>query len=189
MIKKAGFLDFIHAAHIKRWHIVKATQVQTLAEHHWLVTVIALELYTRLRDPDGYDPRDIAKLAMAAMFHDSAEIRTGDLPTPGKNLIREMSRDDVFERIDHAILPEIPYIGGNLPTEFTYILGLADIIESYCWIKDNGIGNYTGLIAERMLNRIDRRVEEAKSALPAWDWGMAVSSIMHEILTGDLDPE
>ena len=80
-----NFYDLMRASHVKRWHIVNTSKEQNLAEHQWNVTVIGLRLYELT---EGREPP--AGFIAALMFHDVAEIRYGDIPTPGKAFIREM---------------------------------------------------------------------------------------------------
>ena len=72
---------------IERWSLMRNTSSENIAEHSLQVTVIAQALclirqtYTRSDEPEAIDPEHAMALAV---FHDSSEIITGDMPTPIK---------------------------------------------------------------------------------------------------------
>lgn len=143
---KLTFYDFMRAGHVKRWHIVETVRPQTLAEHLWRVTVIALELY-QLMGHDAANER--AQLMAAALFHDTPEIRMGDTPTPAKAFIRERAGvGDMFKLMEEELMPEIPYIGGALPPELARFLKMADAIEAAHWISEHAVGAHGQVVAQ-----------------------------------------
>lgn len=156
---KLSFYDYMRAGQVKRWHIVETTRQQTLAEHLWRTTVIALELYDQIVGAkfNGRESwHEILQLVMEGLFHDTPEIRMGDTPTPAKAFIRE-NAGDVFTPMQQALMPEIPYIGGTLPVTATMaggdgilarILKLADAIEAAHWISEHKVGAHADVVAQ-----------------------------------------
>lgn len=69
--------------YIKRWGLMRNTREENLSEHSLEVAYIAhaLAVISNKRFGGNFDPNAVAA---AAMFHDSSEILTGDLPTPIK---------------------------------------------------------------------------------------------------------
>ncbi len=69
--------------YIKRWGLMRNTREENLSEHSLEVAYIAhaLAVIGNKRFGGSFDPNAVAA---AAMFHDSSEILTGDLPTPIK---------------------------------------------------------------------------------------------------------
>lgn len=152
-MNKMGFYDLMRAGHVKRWHIVNTTRDQTLAEHQYLVIMIAVELNKKLHTTAGVFNEDTFKaelldLVMGAMFHDSTEIRQGDTPTPAKVFIKEMAGDTIFEKMAESLLPEIPYIGGKLNERMWNIIEMADRIEAAHWIQENKAGIHADMVAK-----------------------------------------
>jgi 5'-deoxynucleotidase len=68
---------------ISRWTLMRNSYVENVQEHSHMVAVIAHALAVIRRDVFGLCA-DPAKVASIALFHDSSEIFTGDLPTPIK---------------------------------------------------------------------------------------------------------
>ena len=69
--------------YIRRWSLMRNSIPENIQEHSHMVAVIAHALGVIRRDVYGM-PCDPDKCAAAALFHDSSEILTGDLPTPIK---------------------------------------------------------------------------------------------------------
>ena len=68
---------------IGRWALMRSVMPENVQEHSHMVAVLAHALAVIRRDVYGV-PCDPDKAATAALFHDAAEILTGDLPTPIK---------------------------------------------------------------------------------------------------------
>lgn len=95
---------------IYRWGLMRNTRNENLSEHSLEVAYIAhaLAVIRNRRFGGNVDPNAIA---VAAMFHDTSEIITGDLPTPIKYYNREIR--DVYKQIEEtadkkllSLLPE-----------------------------------------------------------------------------------
>ena len=69
--------------YIKRWGLMRNNREENLSEHTLEVAYIAqaLAVISNKRFGGDFDPNAVAA---AAMFHDTSEILTGDLPTPIK---------------------------------------------------------------------------------------------------------
>ncbi len=68
---------------INRWGLMRNTREENLSEHSLEVAYIAhcLAIIGNKRLSKSYNPE---KVAVCAMFHDTSEIITGDMPTPIK---------------------------------------------------------------------------------------------------------
>ena len=82
---------------INRWGLMRNTRHENLSEHSLEVAFIAhsLALIAKLRFNKTIDPN---KVAVAAMFHDTSEIITGDMPTPIKYFNPEIK--DAYKKIE-----------------------------------------------------------------------------------------
>jgi 5'-deoxynucleotidase YfbR-like HD superfamily hydrolase len=173
--------DYLRAGHVKRWHVVNTAGTQNIAEHSFLVTLIAIELYHAVGGDDASDlmpgyQGDLNQLIMGALFHDMAEVRTGDLPTPGKKLI-ESVHPGLFDTIEEDLLPEIPYLGGRLPLALWQYISMADLIEAAHWIADHAIGSHAELVAARIRLRLEKLVAEHTSS-SGKDWYAPVNRVL-----------
>lgn len=75
--------------HIRRWHLMHNTQAENLSEHSFECALVAhhLALIGNTFFAKNYA---VEKLACFALYHDAAEILTGDLPTPIKKFDKEI---------------------------------------------------------------------------------------------------
>ncbi len=96
--------------YIPRWSLMRCTRPENLSEHTAETAQIAHTLCCVNNVLFGGDARP-AQVAAAALYHDAAEIITGDLPTPVK--YRNAQMKDAYRRIEQeaqnellAMLPE-----------------------------------------------------------------------------------
>ncbi len=84
---ETSFFALIHRLrYIRRWGLMRNTEVENVQEHSHEVAVIAhaLALVRRERFADGRFCPNPDYVASLALYHDVPEIMTGDLPTPIK---------------------------------------------------------------------------------------------------------
>lgn len=182
---KLGFYDFARIGHIKRWHNVNTVRQQTVAEHCFMVVLIVLELYDHLvgiKFNEGENHREMLMLVIGAIFHDAPETAAGDSPTPAKRLLVEITGvHDLFEKLDKRLMPEIPYIGGELAPMLTKIVEMADSIEAAHWITDNGAGYHAKVVQGHVRRRMEDRVEKFHVDDPNMGWYEAVNKVLSHL--------
>lgn len=89
-MKKSNFFALVlRMKYIKRWGLMRNSRDENLSEHSLDVAMIAHALGLIGNNMLGKNI-DIEKLVTAAMYHDTSEIITGDLPTPIKYLNSEL---------------------------------------------------------------------------------------------------
>lgn len=69
--------------YIKRWQLMRSTREENIMEHTQSVTLLAHALATIHNDIYGGNV-DVLKAVLYAMYHETSEVMTGDLPTPIK---------------------------------------------------------------------------------------------------------
>lgn len=108
-------LDFITAgAAVSRYHTCDILKPESVGHHSHGVALLCMVI-----DPDcSFD------LVKAALLHDMAEQRTGDIPSPAK---RELGIGGDLEAIEHRILEENGFAFPNLSDEDQLTLKLADV--------------------------------------------------------------
>ena len=70
--------------YITRWGLMRNTFSENIQEHSHQVAVLAHGLAMIRREILGLEGPDPDRCAVAALYHDTSEILTGDLPTPIK---------------------------------------------------------------------------------------------------------
>lgn len=109
-----GFL--VEAGHLKRtkragWWIAGIRDPESVAEHSYRVGVIAFVIATM----EGCDAHRAATLAL---FHDVPEVRTGDVPSTGKPMMRMVPAVDVAAEQTRNLPPAIGVAVRGLIGEF-----------------------------------------------------------------------
>ncbi len=83
-MKKSNFYALVsRMKYINRWGLMRSTKEENVSEHSLDVSVIAHALAIIQKKRMGIDI-DINKTVLFAIYHDSSEILTGDMPTPVK---------------------------------------------------------------------------------------------------------
>ena len=96
--------------YIKRWALMRSTSEENIMEHSWEVAVIAHALAIIKHEKFGGSVDEYKTLCLA-VYHETSEVVTGDLPTPIKYFNREINsaykslEKDANERLI-AKLPE-----------------------------------------------------------------------------------
>ena len=69
--------------YIKRWQLMRSTREENIMEHSHGVTMLAHALATIRKEVFQKDV-DVLKVVLYAVYHETSEVITGDLPTPIK---------------------------------------------------------------------------------------------------------
>jgi len=114
---------------VKRWHTVTNVKEQTVAAHSWGVASIVLDLW----------PNCSNNLIRAALWHDIAELRTGDIPAPIKWEDKEFAL--ACHNIEQRVQEQFDLFEELTKEEQTH-LKMADILELmwYC-VDEIKLGN------------------------------------------------
>ena len=163
--------------YITRWGLMRAVRQENLAEHTAETAQLAhlLALLAQHRFGAQVEPQ---RVAVAALYHDAAEILTGDLPTPVKyssellkNAYKELERQ-AEERLTALAPPEIrrplgrAVCGGDLNEREKKILNAADRLSALIkCIEERQSGNLEFASAEAT-----QRAALAAMALPEADY-------------------
>ena len=104
---------------IYRWGLMRNTRQESLSEHSLEVAYFAhaLAIIKNKRFGGNLDPN---KAAVAAMFHDTSEIITGDMPTPIKYYNPEIKK--VYKEIEAVAEKQLTnMLPDDMKEEFTEI--------------------------------------------------------------------
>ena len=126
--------------YIIRWSLMRSTIDENLKEHSLDVAMVAHCLALIRRDVFGKDC-DVNRIAVAAMYHDVAEIVTGDLPTPIKymtpqiqdayRIIERNASDRILDMVPDALRGAYQDVFLLQDTEERKLVKAADRICAY----------------------------------------------------------
>ncbi|MBQ8428290.1 MAG: 5'-deoxynucleotidase, partial [Clostridia bacterium] len=69
--------------YIKRWQLMRCSQEENIMEHSYNVALYAHALAI-IKNKKFGGSVDVSKAVLYALYHESSEVMTGDLPTPIK---------------------------------------------------------------------------------------------------------
>ncbi len=151
--------------YIGRWSLMRNSLPENIQEHSHMVAVIAHALGTIRRDIFGMEC-DPGECAAVALFHDSSEILTGDLPTPIKyhnadimeayKQVEKLACDKLLSTLPDELRPSYePLIGGETEERLHDIVKAADKLSAYIkCIEERKAGNNEFLSAEKSTKAI-----------------------------------
>lgn len=129
--------------YINRWGLMRNTRSENIQEHSLQVAMIAHAL-ALIKNKRFGGNADADRAAAIAIFHDSDEILTGDLPTPVKyfnesilNAYREVedvAKDRLLSMLPESLRPDykdLLYHDGESDAELWKLVKAADTICAY----------------------------------------------------------
>ena len=163
---KENFFAYIsRMRYIGRWSLMRNSLAENIQEHSHMVAVLAHALGVIRRDI-FHVPCNPDEAATVALFHDSSEILTGDLPTPIKyhsNEIRDAYKQ-VEELACHKLLDTLPkelrgayepLLTGETEERVHDLVKAADKLSAYIkCIEERKAGNNEFLSAEMQTRKI-----------------------------------
>lgn len=127
--------------HIKRWQLMRCVQDENIMEHSYSVALLTHALAV-LRNKKFGGSVDVSKAVLYALYHESSEVMTGDLPTPIKYYNHSIS--GAYKELEHKacvrlteMLPvemreEIaPFVLADESSEEYKIMKAADRLAAY----------------------------------------------------------
>ena len=150
--------------YIGRWSLMRNSLPEHIQEHSHMVAVFAHALGVIRRDVFGR-PCDPSAAAAVALFHDSSEILTGDLPTPIKYHSAEIR--EAYKQVEdlacHQLLNTLPtelrpayeeLLIGQTQEALHDLVKAADKLSAYVkCIEERKAGNNEFLSAEKQSRR------------------------------------
>jgi 5'-deoxynucleotidase len=148
---------------IKRWGLMRNAEPENVMEHSWEVAVIAHSLGV-IRNAYFGGQLDTAAIATTALFHDTSEVLTGDLPTPVKyfhpsltNAYRNLEQV-AHEALLQTLPPTLqtvyaPLLGEqHWPEEHRSVIKAADTLSAYLkCLRELQAGNQEFAVAAKQL--------------------------------------
>lgn len=163
---KENFFAYIsRMRYIGRWSLMRNSLPENIQEHSHMVAVLAHALGVIRRDV-FHVPCNPDEAATVALFHDSSEILTGDLPTPIKYHSNEIR--DAYKEVEalacHMLLDTLPeelrgayepLLSGETEARVHDLVKAADKLSAYIkCIEERKAGNNEFLSAEAQTRKI-----------------------------------
>ncbi len=183
-LPRLEFADLARSGHVTRWHSVRTTRNQTLAEHHYMVTRLSNRLAKEILGP-ALDDSGLLRIMDYASLHDTPELLMGDLPSPLKRHIEAISGDNnPIHLIEQEIAPWLGEMREEMRRrnpEHLLIVKLADLIDALLFIEHEGIGAHAREVGRGLREILAAKVAEATRGYPQYNWS-AADRLMDELL-------
>jgi 5'-deoxynucleotidase len=148
-----------------------------------MVTRISNRLAKDILGPD-LDDSGLLKIMEYASLHDTPELLMGDLPSPLKRHIEQISgSNNPITAIEHEIAPWLTELKESIRRsnpEYLLIVKLADIMDALVFIADEGIGSHARKVIEILQGMLTDKLEEAEQNFPQYSWQHALD-VLHEL--------
>ena len=148
---------------IYRWGLMRNSKTENLSEHSLETAYIAhaLAIIKNKRFGGRVNPE---KAAVAAMFHDTSEIITGDMPTPVKyynsqikNVYKEIeanAQNTLISMLPDYMRDDISAVYNCQDAEILRIVKAADKISAYIkCVEELNMGNREFAVAEKSVKK------------------------------------
>ncbi len=123
-MKSSFFALMSRMKYINRWGLMRNSRSENIAEHS-LDTAVIAHLLCVLRNKRFGGSINAEHAAAVAMFHDTPEIITGDLPTPVKYFSERIS--DAYKDVESAAVDKlISAVPSDISDEYEKLLRCSD---------------------------------------------------------------
>ena len=168
------FTDITRTRDVKRWHSVKVRREQNIAEHQYLVAMLANEMAVRILGCE-YSDESYRMLMDYALRHDMPEIMLGDIPLPIKQSIEEYYPGTNFlESMEESICAQFSAAKKRvIDTPLKCIVNLCDLLDAILFIKEEVSDDRSGEIYTATVKVFVAEKELAAERYPQLDWEQA----------------
>lgn len=160
--------QILRTAQVRRFHIVRLGCEQTVGEHVYCVTHIAIALWQELRPPVS-----VADLVLWCMSHDIEEGLCGDIPSPTKRAALSLGFD--WNDAIRSLVPDAK----QPPDMIEDLIKMADLLDAWRFAQTYAISPHGYLVRDRLYKLVFDKADELQT-LPRWkasDWREAVRSV------------
>jgi len=172
--------DILALGSVVRWHTLRTSRAQTLADHKARVALLAVWLAHRL-PPGRFGAMDELELLRAALLHDVPETQLGDLPNPAKQAVNnwlgeipgEVGSQDFDTQMEGLFWGArgCPNPMATLSSTAGPLLRAADVLEAaaFYWVEGltmrrPGTGHLPTAILREAMSVVAREVPELITA-------------------------
>lgn len=143
--------DVYRSLDVKRWQIVKTNRQQSVAEHSYMVAMIA----ARICHHTGRSQHFTNEVVRYALTHDLPEVLTGDLATPLKRMLGVEFTKRLSELENRLTwLPGWALSSRGVGKETAVVVKMADLIEAAVFLFHNSHSDHGDGIRMKMVETI-----------------------------------
>lgn len=160
--------------HIARWSLMRTNIREDLMQHSASVAIFGQALAIIRNEMFGGNV-DVDKVASLALYHDTAEVLSGDMPTPVKYYNEAMK--SAYAEIEDVInvklvgslpeelrLPYANYLQPNVDTEEYKLMKVADKLSAYVkCLEEKQVGNHD---FDKAFATIGQAIDKLKEEYP-----------------------
>lgn len=160
--------DIQKAAWVKRWGIVRTLREQNIAEHSFMVAMISEELCRRIGW--GFDEKGALHSSWGfevlrwALWHDMAEVFTGDIPTPLKSRIKDLD-PELLQRIEDELAPTVAEIRRQTNKLWIDVVKVADYLEAITFLTREAANEEAVAVGKLLTKQMMEYVSRSDSML------------------------
>lgn len=164
----------LRTAHTKRWQIVNVGRIQNVAEHSFLVQLIAIEVSRACEFSNSKGgPFNVEKehqIMRWAMWHDMMEVKTGDINTPVKAVIKKAIGESGIEKLEKSYSTEYAEISSDTWPVIKDIVKLADYMEALNFLNEEGKGQHAKDVQATLCAQMMVHYHRVSSGFPSLEW-------------------
>ena len=150
--------------YIKRWQLMRSEREENIMEHSQSVAVIAHALAVIRNEVYG-GKADVLKTVLYAMYHETSEVMTGDMPTPVKYFngqlhgeyakVEQLAVDKIASTLPEELRGAIyPYLQADKSSEEYVFVKAADKLSAYLkCLEELRSGNTEFVQAEKTIGQ------------------------------------
>lgn len=164
----------LRTAHTKRWQIVNVGRNQNVAEHSFLVQLIAIEVSRACEFSNArqgpFNTEKEHQIMRWAMWHDMMEVKTGDINTPVKAVIKKAVGESGIETLEKSYSAEYTKISADTWPITKDIVKLADYMEALNFLNEEGKGVHAKDVQATLRAQMMAHYHRTASAFPSLKW-------------------
>lgn len=160
------------ATHVKRWQVVRVAKPQTLAEHSYLVVLLAEEIVKLI------DVRLSTKERLAmyewGLYHDLVEVVTGDLNSLVKTRLRSKLGVNSVDDIESGICDRYDGLKKNTPPIIKAIVKCADLMEAISFLEVEGMGRHADSVQAGIKGVLNAHIKCCQKQFSKYVWSSVI---------------
>ena len=164
----------LRTAHVTRWQIVNVGRSQSVAEHSFLVQIIAIDLSRKIKHTNYRGgPINIEKehaIMRWAMWHDMMEVKTGDINTPIKKILVKQMAGDWVQAVEYDMSGEFKKVSEETGQTAKDLVKLADYMEALNFLSEEGKGTHAMEVQLKLRTQMLEFYHEASKRYRSLQW-------------------